>query len=402
MESESGELDWFPVEEAGDGGELWQVWNGENLEVLSEFEAGGRRYDLVYMDPPYNTGRKLRYKDRFESHAKWVEFMRKRVEACRNLLREEGLLVVSIDMRELPGLILLLDEIFGEVNRLSVITVRVKAGAGLSVNSIMDVCEYVVVYAMDGGRWRGRILRREEEMTRRGEYTRRLSDLVAVGENERTGEIAVQEYSYKLDPVSEAEFLGGGIEGVFCTTNSQGVRRYSGLVPKTGLYRVVDDRNHKTTWFYNGRVVLWIEDLARVEGGKVLRKVRETNLWNENWHQGLGAEGGVSFAEGKKPVAMLKRILSWVGADARILDPFAGSGSIVQAAGEANLRDGGTRKVDCINNDENRICTEITWPRVRGVVLGSLADGRTTEPLRGQARLYEKRSESRAGQERKV
>jgi adenine-specific DNA-methyltransferase len=382
---------WVRLESTGEGEEGHRLWRGENLEVMAELKRTKARYDLVYLDPPYNTKRGLRYKDKFGErgeHATWVEFMRGRLEMVRDLLEEEGLVAVSIDLRELAHLTLLMNEIFGEGNRMAVVTVKVKAGAGLSVNSIMDVCEYVVVYARDAGKWRGRILRREEVMVERGEYTRTLT---AVDAGERCGggeQITVWRHEGRVSPLEAEAFARGEIAGAFCTTNSQGVRKYTGLVPKRGIYRVVDTENGKTTWFHNGRVLLWLEDRARVEAGRVIRQVRETNLWVENWHQGLGAEGGVSFTEGKKPVAMLRRILSWVGGEARILDPFAGSASMIQAAAEMNRDDGGRRWVDAVTNDEGRICTEVAWPRVCGVFTGRYADGREVEAVPGGVGLY--------------
>jgi adenine-specific DNA-methyltransferase len=385
---EAGPQHWETVAEVGEGAVLYRLWLGENLEAMAKLEHDGGRYQLAYLDPPYNTGRGLRYNDRFSGHDAWVGFMRGRVEAVHRLLDEMGILAVSIDAREFAHLVLLLDDVFGEQNRMANICVKVKAGAGLSVNSIMDVCEYVVVYAKNINHWRNNILRRSEVMERRGEYTRRLTDLDAGELVEETGEISVWRHTGTIEKLSEEALLAGEISGAFCTTNSQGVRRYAGLIPEKGLYRVYDTKNSKTTWFLNKRVVLWLEDRAAYANGKVVREVRETTLWAENWHQGLGAEGGVSFTEGKKPVAMLKRILGWLGKDCTILDPFAGSGSMVQAVAELNAEDGGTRRVDTINNDENSICTSITWPRIEGVISGNLPDGRKTSGLPGKAVLY--------------
>lgn len=379
------------VASAGTSGVVHEVWRGENTVALSRFAQDGRRFTLAYLDPPYNTKRSLRYKDRFGApgdHAKWVAFLRERLKAVALVLEDGGVVAVSIDTRELAHLMLLMDECFGERNRLAIIVQRVKAGAGLSVRSVMDVCEYLVVYTNNVDAWKGRIIRREAVMAERGEYQRRFVDIDAGTEVYRDGGHIVYEHDARTVVLRPEDFANGVIEGAFCTTNAQGVGKILPLVPGRSLHRVVEDATGKTTWFHNHRVVVWLEDRARVEGSVVIRQIRETTLWDDISYQGLGAEGGVSFQEGKKPVAMLQRLVSWFDDDISILDPFAGSGSMIHAVAAMNHSDGGMRRVVSVTNDENGICTEVCWPRVVGVITGRYANGRVVAPLSDRVVLY--------------
>ncbi|WP_278257017.1 DNA methyltransferase [Nocardioides convexus] len=113
-------------------------WNtfveGDNLDVLATLPAGSA--DLVYIDPPYNTGNDFAYRDDFRGkrgagargrHAAWVEFMRPRLEAGHRVLAETGALFVSIDDHEVAHLRLLLDEVHGEDAFLAQVVVNLNA-----------------------------------------------------------------------------------------------------------------------------------------------------------------------------------------------------------------------------------------------------------------------------------
>jgi adenine-specific DNA-methyltransferase len=97
------------------------AWNtfieGDNLAVLPRLGAGS--VDLVYIDPPYNTGNEFAYADSYSSHAAWVAMMRPRLEAARDVLAGSGAIFVSIDDNEAAHLRLLMDEVYGEANLLS-------------------------------------------------------------------------------------------------------------------------------------------------------------------------------------------------------------------------------------------------------------------------------------------
>lgn len=97
---------------------------GDNLHSLKLLEkTHGGKIDVIYIDPPYNTGNKdFKYNDTFidkndgYSHSKWLSFMERRLEIAKKLLTDDGVIFISIDDNEQAQLKLLCDSIFGEEN----------------------------------------------------------------------------------------------------------------------------------------------------------------------------------------------------------------------------------------------------------------------------------------------
>ncbi|MEG7978416.1 MAG: site-specific DNA-methyltransferase [Mollicutes bacterium UO1] len=139
---------------------------GDNYHALTCLNYTHKnKIDFIYIDPPYNTGSdSFRYKDKrildeypdgsevpkdhpFR-HSYWLSFMRKRLELARELMKDSGVIFISIDINELAQLKLLCDDIFGESNFISLISIKVKGSSGVGQQSfIFDVCEYVLMYA---------------------------------------------------------------------------------------------------------------------------------------------------------------------------------------------------------------------------------------------------------------
>src|SRR6266536_2529732 len=124
---------------------------GDNLEVLKLLQKSyNRRVKVIYIDPPYNTGKDFVYKDDYHDnirnylrmtgqvngygsnlttntessgrfHTEWLNMLYPRLKVARSLLRNDGLLLVSIDDKELPNLRRVLDEIIGEENFIAVL-----------------------------------------------------------------------------------------------------------------------------------------------------------------------------------------------------------------------------------------------------------------------------------------
>ena len=106
------------------GGEVNFLIEGDNLAALKLLEKTHRgKIDLIYIDPPYNTGNKdFVYNDKYVDatdtfrHSKWLSFMQKRLEIARTLLSRRGVLFISLNDVEQPNCRLLCDSIFGESN----------------------------------------------------------------------------------------------------------------------------------------------------------------------------------------------------------------------------------------------------------------------------------------------
>ncbi|GAG06740.1 unnamed protein product, partial [marine sediment metagenome] len=129
---------------------------GDNYHSLSVLNyTHSKKIDVIYIDPPYNTGKNNflfndRYIDLEDSyrHSKWISFMSKRLKLARNLLKQSGVIFISIDDNEMAQLRLLCDEIFGEKNRLDRgMIIWNNAGSTKGFRNIVKNHEYILAYA---------------------------------------------------------------------------------------------------------------------------------------------------------------------------------------------------------------------------------------------------------------
>lgn len=148
---------------------------GDNLEVLKLLQKSyAGKVKLIYIDPPYNTGKDFVYPDNFQDsiknyleltgqveggakissnteasgrfHTDWLNMMYPRLKLARNLLRQDGVIFVSIDQSEIGNLKILLDDVFGEENFVNIFSwVRTRTPAALSQKT-KNVVEYVICY----------------------------------------------------------------------------------------------------------------------------------------------------------------------------------------------------------------------------------------------------------------
>jgi adenine-specific DNA-methyltransferase len=124
------------------------VFIGDNLKYLENRDAARDIYfDVIYIDPPYNTGNNFSYSDSLKSteNYSWIEFMETRLELARDILADDGVIFISIDDSELYELKILMDEIFGAQNFLgNFITRQAERSNSRFINTTH---EYVLAYA---------------------------------------------------------------------------------------------------------------------------------------------------------------------------------------------------------------------------------------------------------------
>ena len=150
---------------------------GDNLEVLKLLQKSyAGKVKLIYIDPPYNTGKDFVYPDNFQDnirnyleltgqtdgenrklssnteasgrfHTDWLNMMYPRLKLARNLLREDGLICISIDDQEVANLRLLCDQIFGSENHVEEVVWKNKYGSGALTKGFANVHEYLIVYS---------------------------------------------------------------------------------------------------------------------------------------------------------------------------------------------------------------------------------------------------------------
>lgn len=131
---------------------------GDNFHCLSVLNYTHKEsIDIIYIDPPYNTGNKdFIYNDKYVDpedgyrHSKWLNFMEKRLKLSKNLLKENGLIFISIDDNELYQLKLLCDKIFGAHNFINNIVIKMSEASGIKMahveSRLPKLKEYLLVY----------------------------------------------------------------------------------------------------------------------------------------------------------------------------------------------------------------------------------------------------------------
>lgn len=124
---------------------------GDNLEVLKLLqESYLGKIKMIYIDPPYNTGKNFVYKDKFtQGHSAWLTMMYPRLKLARNLLKDDGVIFISIDDNEVHNLRKICDEIFGEQNFIVSLAVQLNPRGRHLDNFVARTHEAVLIYAKD-------------------------------------------------------------------------------------------------------------------------------------------------------------------------------------------------------------------------------------------------------------
>jgi adenine-specific DNA-methyltransferase len=320
---------------------------GDNLLALKALEqefAG--RVKCIYIDPPFNTQQAFEYYEDATEHSDWLRLMRDRLEHLRKLLHEEGTLFVHIDDNELGYLIVLLDEIFGRNNRISVVTFKQGSATGhKAINpGVVSTSNFVVIYAKNKALWNfNRVYTGRERDKRYGQFivnrvegfkhwrfttlAKAFAESLGVLEKEAK---KIKNYDERLD-----QFVLANAESVIqlARPNYEGVSAAARvLIDKSKanskeVMRLVRD-GYSDMYLIGGQRILFYSDKLKFIDGQYIAGEPLTTIWDDLLSNNLHKEGGVEFPKGKKPEALLKRVieLSTQPGDL-VLDSFAGSGT---------------------------------------------------------------------------
>ena len=375
---------------------------GDNLHSLYLLEKTYKeKIDIIYIDPPYNTGKEdFIYNDKIideldgYKHSKWLSFMERRIRIAKELLTKSGIILISIDENEEAQLKLLCDEIFGESNRLSTHHIKVRYD-NKSLNEKNDwqpVMEYVYIYAKDKLSVKAK---KPSENYNIDKFLYSFDELtngqtIILGNKKVTifkqGEWKInkaQKGSLNLlkETWASGSVLKGNTSGKFFDLYLSVRKTIDGLnclykvegIGEDGLgYRYFTGPQKETSSrgkFYSGVPLERLDDLNNGTSKKH-RPISNYYDFSADFVN-IRQEGSTPFNSGKKPVKMLKELINYhKNKNATVLDFFAGSGSTAQAVLELNKEDNGNRQFVLCTNNENNICEEITYKRIKNVING--------------------------------
>ena len=343
--------------------------NLDALKLLQETYLG--KVKLIYIDPPYNTGNDFVYKDNFSEsaedylirsnqkdeqgkhllantaangrfHSDWLSMMYPRLKLARNLLRDDGLIFISIDSHEVHNLRKVCDEIFGEGSHKNTIAVRrgiknVQAQFD-DLSSLSQGHEYVLLYA-------------------------------------KTSEVRLPKLSLAHDEKKPGKW------DTFWRGTDRPTMRYEllGVHPESGQWRWEKSRSLESIENYKKYMAqaesgLSIDDyyldhltatnlklnfVRKSDEGTIQYYVppSEGKLLSDNWMDITLSGSETKEFDTEKSVALLQRVVEWAcNKDGTVLDFFAGSGTTAHATMAVNEKDGGKRKFILVQLPEQ--CSE--------------------------------------------
>ena len=368
------------------------IIQGDNLHALKSLlprYAGA--VDLVFIDPPYNTGNEgWAYNDNVNSpllrewldgnpvntedmlrHDKWLCMMWPRLKLLHELLSEQGSIWITLDDNEMHHARAMLDEIFGAENFVATCIWQKNFSPKNTAQQFSQDHDFVLVYAKQAATWVPKLLPRTPEMEAR--YSNQDSD---------------PRGPWMSSDLSARNYYG---EGTYSITTPAG-RLIEG--PPSGMYWRV--KESKFFELDRDKRIWWGEDrnnqprikrfLSEVKDGRVPQtlwfydEVGHTQDAKKELLRILNFASSDDVFVTPKPTALIERILELgAGEDAIVLDSFAGSGTTAQAVLAQNAKDGGNRKfilVEC-----EAYADSLTAERVRRVIQGYPYTGSQREEL---------------------
>ena len=340
---------------------------GDNLEVLKLLQKSYYgKVKMIYIDPPYNTGKEFIYPDKYSEsletylayaglvddegkkfstntategryHTKWLNMMYPRLYLSRNLLRDDGVIFISIDDNEVENLRRLCNEIFGEENFIaSIIWQRVYSPKN-SARYFSEDHDYVLVYCRNAESWRPNLIPRSEEAL----------DRYKNFDNDPRG-------PWKASDLTARNYYGEGTYEVVGPTGKK-------FEPTKGMYwRVSKDNFQKLD---QDNRIWWGPDkdsmpaqkrfLSEVKDGVVPQtlwkytEVGHTQEAKKELLEFVSFENTENVLNSVKPTRLIRKMLV-IGTEAReddiVLDFFAGSAPTAHAIMAQNAEDGGNRR----------------------------------------------------------
>lgn len=383
---------------------------GDNLDALKLLqESYLGKVDLMYIDPPYNTGSdSFVYADNFAKdnasyltltnqtdgegarlvsnpdsngrfHSEWLSMMYSRLRLARNLLRETGIICISIGDDEIGNLRLLCDEVFGGQNLLAQLTVEMSTTQGMKVRAAQNGAmvknsEFVLVYARSSAHsqvpknplydpvpgWPGNFTTwLHEDLTFEPLANRLNRESVLVTEATRLlgkDSISISDLTaFYLVSTVFRDFVHDNLERIAASDKGSWPARLPepNWEPGQAFEYSSEGRSYIVMKSSQGTIRQFLrlsdnfrtaDDYAATYGRTVIRGDLWKGFYSDMAHVSL--EGDTRFENGKKPRRLIQNLIRWANnaPDALVMDFFAGSGTTADAVMEMNSRDGGARR----------------------------------------------------------
>ena len=388
---------------------------GDNLHSLNLLEKTNRgKVNIIYIDPPYNTGNKdFVYNDEFVGredlfrHSTWLSFMSERLRIAYKLLSKDGVIFVSIDDNEQAQLKLLMDEIFSEDNFIMCMP-RITKKSGKTTSAYAKNHDYILVYTKRDQD----IFVMEEHEDNAFKYADEYIEERGKYKLNQTLDYNSLSYRPSLDYPLEIEgevFYPGGSKELWEERQRGKHRRAdwawrwskklfqfgydNGFVvikrKKDGSARIYTKTylNAKIGKNSNGDFI--IEHNKRVKATSSIEYI-DNKYSNDNAKKDLSIFGLGDKFDYSKPVELIKKLIkAYYKNNALVLDFFAGSGTTAQAVLELNKEDSGSRRFILCTNNENNICREVTYQRIKSILTGTMiSEGEYSKKIKGNLKYY--------------
>ncbi len=364
--------------------------HGDNLLALKALEQDfAGKVKCIYIDPPFNTQQAFEHYDDSTEHSDWLRLIRDRAVILHRLLALDGTLFVHIDDNELGYLTVLLDEIFGRANRVSIVTFKQGSATGhKSINpGCVSTTNFLLIYAKKKLSWTpNRVFTARERDDRYGQFIENISEPFEkwtfttlmkafagfLGLSDKDARALAKAEPAKLD-----DFVIQHAPQVIRTARPS----YDGVsgearklideskLSKDRIFKLQRD-NYSDIYLKGGERLLFYSDKLKNIDGKFVAGEPLTTLWDDILSNNLHAEGAVEFPKSKKPEALIKRVLDLAtNPGDLVLDSFLGSGTTAAVAHKMGRR--------WIGIELGEHCHTHCLPRLKKVVDGADPGGIT-------------------------
>ena len=369
--------------------------NYHALSVLNYTHSG--KIDVIYIDPPYNTGAAdwkynndyVDVNDTFR-HSKWLSFMSKRLELAKNLLKSTGIIVVTIDDYEIATLRLLMNDIFGLENYLGTVAIRNNPSGRSTVSGFSVNHEYALFYSRTSAAKIGRLPHNEEQVSRYKEkdengyfewenFRKNGTDSDRADRPKQFYPLVINKSTHKLR-----------VPKIRWNTPERKYDFHDKLEKNEEVVLPINDGNEKVWKFGLERMSTVVDELLVKRKNGVFELYRKKYLsedgslprtwWDKPGYSArdngtrtlteiLGVNNKFDFPKAPDAVEDCIRVAN-APSNGILLDFFAGSGTTGHAVLEMNKMDGGNRSFILCSNNENSICEDVTYERVKQVMKG--------------------------------